>query len=257
MSAAGDTGSARLRGKAAIVTGGGAGIGKAISSLFAREKARVAVVDIDLGAAQATASEIAENGGSALALRADVRSAGDVERMVRDTVAAFGRLDILVNNAGVGTDGDVVQLPEEEWRRILDVNLTGVFLCCKFAIPQMKRSGGGSIVNIASIAARVGGSVSCVYPASKAGVVALSRNTALEFAAEGIRVNCVCPGHVDTALTYTLKDPQVREALIGRYPLGRLGTAEEIAGAALFLASDEASFITGSELTVDGGYTAQ
>jgi NAD(P)-dependent dehydrogenase (short-subunit alcohol dehydrogenase family) len=177
--------------------------------------------------------------------------------MVRDTVAAFGRLDILVNNAGVGTDGDVVQLPEEEWRRILDVNLTGVFLCCKFAIPQMKRSGGGSIVNIASIAARVGGSVSCVYPASKAGVVALSRNTALEFAAEGIRVNCVCPGHVDTALTYTLKDPQVREALIGRYPLGRLGTAEEIAGAALFLASDEASFITGSELTVDGGYTAQ
>ena len=257
MSAAGDKGSARLRGKAAIVTGGGAGIGKAISSLFAREKARVAVADIDLGAAQATASEIAENGGSALALRADVRSAGDVERMVRDTVAAFGRLDILVNNAGVGTDGDVVQLPEEEWRRILDVNLTGVFLCCKFAIPQMKRSGGGSIVNIASIAARVGGSVSCVYPASKAGVVALSRNTALEFAAEGIRVNCVCPGHVDTALTYTLKDPQVREALIGRYPLGRLGTAEEIAGAALFLASDEASFITGSELTVDGGYTAQ
>ena len=257
MSAAGDKGSARLRGKAAIVTGGGAGIGKAISTLFAREKARVAVADIDLGAAQATASEIAENGGSALALRADVRSAGDVERMVRDTVAAFGRLDILVNNAGVGTDGDVVQLPEEEWRRILDVNLTGVFLCCKFAIPQMKRSGGGSIVNIASIAARVGGSVSCVYPASKAGVVALSRNTALEFAAEGIRVNCVCPGHVDTALTYTLKDPQVREALIGRYPLGRLGTAEEIAGAALFLASDEASFITGSELTVDGGYTAQ
>jgi NAD(P)-dependent dehydrogenase (short-subunit alcohol dehydrogenase family) len=257
LNAAGDKGSARLRGKAAIVTGGGAGIGKAISSLFAREKARVAVADIDLGAAQATASEIAENGGSALALRADVRSAGDVERMVRDTVAAFGRLDILVNNAGVGTDGDVVQLPEEEWRRILDVNLTGVFLCCKFAIPQMKRSGGGSIVNIASIAARVGGSVSCVYPASKAGVVALSRNTALEFAAEGIRVNCVCPGHVDTALTYTLKDPQVREALIGRYPLGRLGTAEEIAGAALFLASDEASFVTGSELTVDGGYTAQ
>lgn len=257
MSAAGDKGAARLRGKAAIVTGGGAGIGKAISNLFARERARVAVADVDLSAAQAAASEITENNGTALALRADVRSAGDVERMVRDTVAAFGGLDILVNNAGVGTDGDVVQLPEEEWRRILDVNLTGVFLCCKFAIPEMKRSGGGSIVNIASIAARVGGSVSCVYPASKAGVVALSRNTALKFAAEGIRVNCVCPGHVDTALTYTLKDPQFREALIRRYPLGRLGTAEEIAAAVLFLASDDASFITGSELLVDGGYTAQ
>ena len=257
MSAAKGEGSARLPGKTAIVTGGGAGIGRAISILFAREKARVAVADIDLGAAQATAAEIAQIGGCALALQADVRTASDVQRMVRETVAAFGRLDILVNNAGVGTDGDVVQLPEEEWRRILDVNLTGVFLCCKYAIPQMKRSGGGSIVNIASIAARVGGSVSCVYPASKAGVVALSRNTALKFAAEGIRVNCVCPGHVDTALTYTLKDPRVREALISRYPVGRLGTAEEIAAAVLFLASEEASFITGSELIVDGGYTAQ
>jgi NAD(P)-dependent dehydrogenase (short-subunit alcohol dehydrogenase family) len=257
LTAAKGEGSARLRAKAAIVTGGGAGIGRAISILFAREKARVAVADIDFSAARATASEITENGGRCLALRTDVRAATDVERMVRDTVAAFGRLDILVNNAGVGTDGDVVQLPEDEWRRILDVNLTGVFLCCKYAIPQMKASGGGSIVNIASIAARVGGSVSCVYPASKAGVVALSRNTALKFAADGIRVNCVCPGHVETDLTYTLKDPQVREALISRYPLGRLGTAEEIAAAVLFLASEEASFITGSELIVDGGYTAQ
>jgi NAD(P)-dependent dehydrogenase (short-subunit alcohol dehydrogenase family) len=257
MKAAEGEGSARLREKAAIVTGAGSGIGRAISMLFAREEARVAVADIDLGAARATTSRIAEIGGCALALQTDVGAASEVERMIQDTVAAFGRLDILVNNAGVGTDGDVVQLPEEEWQRILDVNLTGVFLCCKYAIPQMRRSGGGSIVNIASIAARVGGSVSCVYPASKAGVVALSRNTALKFAAEGIRVNCVCPGHVDTALTYTLKDPQVREALIRRYPLGRLGTAEEIAAAVLFLASDEAAFITGSELIVDGGYTAQ
>jgi NAD(P)-dependent dehydrogenase (short-subunit alcohol dehydrogenase family) len=257
MSSDGGKSSDRLQGKAAIVTGGGAGIGGAISILFAREKARVAVADIDFGAAQATAAKIAENGGSALALRADVRSAGEVERMVRDAVTALGGLDILVNNAGVGTDGDVVQLPEEEWRRVLDVNLTGVFLCCKYAIPHMKRGGGGSIVNIASIAARVGGSVSCVYPASKAGVVALSRNTALKFAVAGIRVNCVCPGHVDTALTYTLKDPRVRKALIGSYPMGRLGTAEEIAAAVLFLASDESSFVTGSELVVDGGYTAQ
>jgi len=157
----------------------------------------------------------------------------------------------------VGTDGDVVELTEEQWQRILDVNLKGVFLCCKYAIPAMKKSGGGSIVNIASTAAFVGGSVSCVYPASKAGVVALSKSTALRYAHNNIRVNCVCPGHVDTALTYTLKDPEVKAALIRKYPLGRLGAPEEIANAVLFLASDEASFITGTELIVDGGYTAQ
>jgi NAD(P)-dependent dehydrogenase (short-subunit alcohol dehydrogenase family) len=177
--------------------------------------------------------------------------------MVDTTVKTFGGLDILVNNAGVGTDGDVTELSEEQWQWVLDVNLTGVFLCCKFAIPAMKSGGGGTIVNIASTAAFVGGSVSCVYPASKAGVVALSKNTALKFAGDNIRVNCVCPGHVDTALTYTLKDPKVRQAVIGKYPLGRLADAEEIAAAALFLASDEASFITGTELIVDGGYTAQ
>lgn len=247
----------RLRGKTAIVTGGGAGIGRAISLRFAREGARVVVADIDLNAARATVASIAEGGGSAIAVAADVCDAAAVERMVRDTVSVYGRLDILVNNAGVGTDGDVVELSEAEWQRVLDVNLTGVFLCCKYAIPAMKDSGGGSIVNIASIAARVGGSVSCVYPASKAGVVSLSKNTALRFAKDRIRVNCVCPGHVDTALTYTLKDRGVKDALISRYPLGRLGTAEEIAAAVLFLSSDEASFITGTELIVDGGYTAQ
>jgi NAD(P)-dependent dehydrogenase (short-subunit alcohol dehydrogenase family) len=247
----------RLLGKAAIVTGGGAGIGRAIAILFVREGARVAVADIDVTAAEATVATIAEIGGSALAAGTDVSDAGCVEKMVRDTVTAYGGLDILINNAGVGTDGDVVELSEGEWQRILDVNLKGVFLCCKYAIPAMKKSGGGSIVNIASIAARVGGSVSCVYPASKAGVVSLSKNTALRFAKDRIRVNCVCPGHVDTALTYTLKDPHVRDALISRYPLGRLGTAEEIAAAVLFLASEEASFVTGTELIVDGGYTAQ
>jgi NAD(P)-dependent dehydrogenase (short-subunit alcohol dehydrogenase family) len=247
----------RLLGKAAIVTGGGAGIGRAIAILFVREGARVAVADIDVTAAEATVATIAEIGGSALAAGTDVSDAGCVEKMVRDTVTAYGGLDILINNAGVGTDGDVVELSEGEWQRILDVNLKGVFLCCKYAIPAMKKSGGGSIVNIASIAARVGGSVSCVYPASKAGVVSLSKNMALRFAKDRIRVNCVCPGHVDTALTYTLKDPHVRDALISRYPLGRLGTAEEIAAAVLFLASEEASFVTGTELIVDGGYTAQ
>ncbi len=247
----------RLQGKVAIVTGAGTGIGRAISFLFAREGAKVAVTDIDVGAAEATVAEIVETGGSALAIEADVTEAAGVENMMRATVATYGHLDVLINNAGVGTDGDVVELTEEQWQRILDVNLKGVFLCCKYAIPAMKKSGGGSIVNIASTAAFVGGSVSCVYPASKAGVVALSKSTALRYAHNNIRVNCVCPGHVDTALTYTLKDPEVKAALIRKYPLGRLGAPEEIANAVLFIASDEASFITGTELIVDGGYTAQ
>lgn len=246
-----------MQGKVAIVTGAGTGIGRAISFLFAREGAKVAVTDIDVGAAEATVAEIAETGVSALAIEADVTEAAGVENMMRATVAAYGHLDVLINNAGVGTDGDVVELTEEQWQRILDVNLKGVFLCCKYAIPAMKKSGGGSIVNIASTAAFVGGSVSCVYPASKAGVVALSKSTALRYAHNNIRVNCVCPGHVDTALTYTLKDPEVKAALIRKYPLGRLGAPEEIANAVLFIASDEASFITGTELIVDGGYTAQ
>ncbi len=246
-----------MQGKVAIVTGAGTGIGRAISFLFAREGAKVAVTDIDVGAAEATVAEIVETGGSALAIEADVTEAVGVENMMRATVTTYGHLDVLINNAGVGTDGDVVELPEKEWQRILDVNLKGVFLCCKYAIPAMKKSGGGSIVNIASTAAFVGGSVSCVYPASKAGVVALSKSTALRYAHNNIRVNCVCPGHVDTALTYTLKDPEVKAALIRKYPLGRLGAPEEIANAVLFIASDEASFITGTELIVDGGYTAQ
>lgn len=247
----------RVRGKTTVVTGGGAGIGRAIAILFAREGAKVAVADIDATAAQVTVDMIDKNGGSAVAIEADVTKSPSVEHMVQKASTTFGGLDILINNAGVGTDGDAVALSEKEWQRILDVNLTGVFLCCKQAIPLMKECGGGSIVNIASIAARVGGSVSCVYPASKAGVVAFSKNTALRFAKDNIRVNCVCPGHVDTALTYTLKDPEVKAALIEKYPLGRLATAEEIARAVLFLASEEASFITGIELIVDGGYTAQ
>jgi NAD(P)-dependent dehydrogenase (short-subunit alcohol dehydrogenase family) len=247
----------RLENKIAIVTGGGGGIGKAISLLFAREGAGVVIADVNAEAAEAIAEEIIMNGGRALAVETDVTDAAGIERMVQEVLSAYGRLDILVNNAGVGTEGDVVELSEEEWQRILDVNLKGVFLCSKYVIPAMKESCGGSIVNLASIAAMVGGSVSCVYPASKAGIVALSRNTALRFAKDRIRVNCVCPGHVDTALTYTLKDPTVKEALIRKYPLGRLARAEEIAAAVLFLASEEASFITGTELLVDGGYTAQ
>lgn len=247
----------RLPGTVAIVTGAGAGIGRAIALVFAREGAKVVVADIDLAAAEATAATIAAGGGSARAVEVDVTDAASVEGMVSATVRSFGTLNVLVNNAGVGTEGDVVELSETEWHRILDVNLTGVFLGCKYAIPALEEAGGGSIVNIASIAAVVGGSVSCVYPASKAGVVALSKSTALKFAGKNIRVNCVCPGHVQTALSYSLNDPEFKAALIQKYPMGRLATAQEIANAVLFLASDEASFVTGTELIVDGGYTAQ
>lgn len=247
----------RLPGTVAIVTGAGAGIGRAIALVFAREGAKVVVADIDLAAAEATAATIAAGGGSARAVEVDVTDAASVEGMVSATVRSFGTLNVLVNNAGVGTEGDVVELSETEWHRILDVNLTGVFLGCKYAIPALEKAGGGSIVNIASIAAVVGGSVSCVYPASKAGVVALSKSTALKFAGKNIRVNCVCPGHVETALSYSLNDPEFKAALIQKYPMGRLATAQEIANAVLFLASDEASFVTGTELIVDGGYTAQ
>ena len=247
----------RLPGTVAIVTGAGAGIGRAIALVFAREGAKVVVADIDLAAAEATAATIAAGGGSARAVEVDVTDAASVEGMVSATVRSFGTLNVLVNNAGVGTEGDVVELSETEWHRILDVNLTGVFLGCKYAIPALEEAGGGSIVNIASIAAVVGGSVSCVYPASKAGVVALSKSTALKFAGKNIRVNCVCPGHVETALSYSLNDPEFKAALIQKYPMGRLATAQEIANAVLFLASDEASFVTGTELIVDGGYTAQ
>jgi len=172
-------GMGRLPGTVAIVTGGGAGIGRAIALVFAREGAKVAVADIDLTAAEATAATIAAGGGSARAVQVDVTDAASVEGMVSATVRSFGTLNALVNNAGVGTEGDVVELSETEWHRTLDVNLTAVFLGCKYAIPAMEKAGGGSIVNIASIAAVVGGSVSCVYPASKAGVVALSKSTAL------------------------------------------------------------------------------
>lgn len=247
----------RLQDKIAVITGSGAGIGRAIALRFAREGAMVGVADIDIGAAEETAAQIVGIGGSAVAIETDVTDSGSVIKMVEAASAAFGGLDILVNNAGVGFEGDVVNLTEGEWHKTLDVNLKGVFLGLRHAVPAMIQRGGGAIVNIASIAAFVAGSVSCVYPASKAGVVALSRSTAVTYACENIRVNCVCPGHVETALSYSLKDPKFREALIKKYPMGRIGTPEEIAGAVLFLASDEASFITGTELVVDGGYIAR
>jgi NAD(P)-dependent dehydrogenase (short-subunit alcohol dehydrogenase family) len=247
----------RIQGKVAIVTGSGGGIGRAIALRFAREGAKVGVADINLSSAEETAEMIAGAGGSAKAVETDVTDSSSVENMVKTVVETYGRLDILINNAGVGFEGDVVALTEEDWHKTLEVNLKGVFLGCRHAIPLMVKQGGGSIVNTASTAAFIAGSVSCVYPASKAGVVALSKSTAVTYAPKNIRVNCVCPGHVETALSYSLKDPKFREAVLKKYPLGRIGTPEEIANVVLFLASDEASYITGTEIIADGGYMAQ
>ncbi len=249
----------RLENKVAIITGGGSGIGAATARLFGTEGCRVAVVDKRRDAAEVTTQAICESGGMAIAVQADVTQSRDVQAMVDATIQAYGRFDILFNNAGIGVQGDVVDMPEDVWDRVVDLNLTGVFLGCKYAIPKMAEQGGGSIINTASIMGLVGGSLSTVYPATKGGVVLLTRNAALDYAKSNIRVNCVCPGHIETPLLQRLFDdePDKKKELLRNYPIGRLGQPNEIAEGVLFLASDEASFVTGTTLVIDGGYTAR
>jgi NAD(P)-dependent dehydrogenase (short-subunit alcohol dehydrogenase family) len=248
-----------LQDKVAVVTGGGSGIGEATACLFGTEGARVVVADIRLDAAQAIAQTITAAGGIALAVRADVTQAREVEALMHTAVHTYGGLDILFNNAGIGLQGNVIELSEADWDRVMDLNLKGVFLGCKYGIPAMIVRGGGSIINTASIMGLVGGSLSAVYPATKGAVVILTKNAALDYARHNIRVNCVCPGHIETPLLRRLFDhqPERREELVQQYPMGRLGQAHEVAQCVLFLASDEASFVTGSALVVDGGYTAR
>lgn len=251
----------RLRDKVAIITGSGSGIGRATALLFGREGARVMSVTLHADTARATAGEIIAAGGQADSLQADVSVAADVERMINTTVERFGRLDILVNNAGTEWVMPIVQVPEEMWDRIIDVNLKGVFLGCKYAIPQMIRQGGGAIVNTASIAGLRGFATLGTYSASKGGVVLLTRTLAVEYARFNIRINCVCPAVVLTPMVERgfLAGPnreETLERLKQQHPMGRLGEPEEVAQAILFLASDEASFITGVPLPVDGGIWA-
>ena len=254
----------RLKGKAALVTGAGSGIGRAAATLFASEGAAVACADLSQGSAQETVSEIEMLSGTAVALSGDVSVAGDAAAMVDGAVNALGRLDIVVNSAGVtarnalpaGSD------PDDVWDRVIEVNLRGTYLVSRCAIDHMRRGGGSSIVNLASTMGMVGyppglGGALNPYPPSKGGVIQLTRNMAVDLARDNIRVNCLCPGFVETDLTRSLTDdPSTREMLESRHPLGRLGRPEEVAYAALYLASDEASYVTGAALTVDGGYTA-
>jgi NAD(P)-dependent dehydrogenase (short-subunit alcohol dehydrogenase family) len=250
----------RLANKVALITGGGSGIGKASSLLFAREGAKVVVVDLKKDTAQTTVDEIREAGGDAQAFGADVSKAKDSEAMVQFAEERYGALHVAFNNAGVfhPADESVTTTSEEIWDMVIDVNLKGVFFGCKYQIPALLRAGGGSIINTASFVAVIGAAVPQIaYTASKGGVLAMSREIAVEFARQNIRVNALCPGPVETPLlAELLADPARRNRRLVHIPPGRFARAEEMANAALFLASDESSYVNGSTFLVDGGITA-
>ena len=252
----------RLEGKVALITGGGSGIGRASALRFAAEGASIVASDLSEASAVETVAAIREAGGEATAVAGDVVSSDDAKAMVQAAVDAYGKLDVLVNSAGVSGRVEGVS-HEEVWDKVMDVNLKGTYLVSWHAVPEMEAAGGGSIINLASIMALVGYPVGMgggfnPYNASKGGVLQFTRNLAIDLARKNIRVNCICPGYVETNMTRRLtENPESYEALKGRHPMGRLGQPDDIANAALFLASDEAAFVTGAPLIVDGGYTAQ
>ncbi len=252
----------RLEGKVALITGGGSGIGRASALRFAAEGASIVASDLSEASAVETVAAVREAGGEATAVAGDVVSSDDAKAMVQAAVDAYGKLDVLVNSAGVSGRVEGVS-HEEVWDMVMDVNLKGTYLVSWHAVPEMEAAGGGSIINLASIMALVGYPVGMgggfnPYNASKGGVLQFTRNLAIDLARKNIRVNCICPGYVETNMTRRLtENPESYEALKGRHPMGRLGQPDDIANAALFLASDEAAFVTGAPLIVDGGYTAQ
>jgi NAD(P)-dependent dehydrogenase (short-subunit alcohol dehydrogenase family) len=250
----------RLDGKVALITGAGKGMGRVAAELFAAEGARVAVADLVRADGEAAVAAIETAGGTAVFVPVDVADATQVAAMVAATVDAFGGLHVLYNNAGIfpADDGGATETPESTWDTVMDVNLKGVWLGCKYGIPAMLDSGGGSIINVASFVALMGAATAQIaYTASKGGVLSMTREIAVEYARQGIRANALCPGPIETALLAELmSDPARRQRRLVHIPMGRLGRAEELAKAALFLASDDASFMTGSSLVVDGGITA-
>jgi NAD(P)-dependent dehydrogenase (short-subunit alcohol dehydrogenase family) len=249
----------RLAGKVALISGAARGMGAAEARLFTREGARVVLGDVLETEGRAVETEIAAAGGQAAFLRLDVTSETDWARAVALAIERFGRLDVLVNNAGIGAAGRVEDTTAEAWDRVMSVNAKGVFLGTKAAIPAMRRAGGGSIVNIASQLGLVGmDDSSPQYTASKGAVRLLTKTTALQYAREGIRCNSVHPGPIITPMTEGRRaDPVVYQRMLSRIPMGRYGEAEEVAYAVLYLASDESTYVTGSELVIDGGWTAQ
>ncbi len=243
----------RLEGKVAVVTGGAGGIGRETARRFAEEGARVCIADLADEPGQETASEV-----DGIYVHADVTDPDDVQRMYSETADRFGGIDVLFNNAGISPpdDDSILETELDAWQRVQDVNLKSVFLCCKYGIPHLLERGGGSIINTASFVAVMGAATSQIsYTASKGGVLALSRELGVEFAQQGVRVNALCPGPVSTPLLQELfaKDPEEAEKRLVHLPMGRFAEAVEIANGALFLASDESSYVTASTFLVDGG----
>jgi NAD(P)-dependent dehydrogenase (short-subunit alcohol dehydrogenase family) len=248
----------RVEGKVAVVTGGASGIGRATARALAAEGARVGIADVDEPGGERVAAGIREAGGDGFFRRADVRSLADLEAVVAEAADRHGRLDVLVNNAAVSVAGSAGEMAEEDWDRVVDVNLSGVWRGMRAAIPRMLAQGGGSIVNLSSVQARVGFPGWAGYAASKGGIDALTRQAAVEYAAAGIRVNAIVPGTIRTPMNEGIMasspDPAaVMANWVAMHPMGRIGEPEEVAAAIVFLASDEASFVTGELLRVDGG----
>jgi len=248
--------------KIVAITGAAVGIGRATAEAFVNDGAAIAVVDRDVNAGTAFVAELTASGKDALFISTDVSNPEDVKSMIEGITGRWGRLDIFVNNAGIYTQGDIVLAEMDDWNRIIAVNLTGAFLCSKYAAIAMVKSGGGVIINVASEAGLVGIAGQVAYNVSKAGMIALTRSCAVDLASRNVRVNCVCPGTTDTPLVEQAinrsDDPvNTRRKLESSRPLNRLGKSEEIASAILYLSSDIASYATGSILSIDGGYTAQ
>jgi NAD(P)-dependent dehydrogenase (short-subunit alcohol dehydrogenase family) len=248
----------QLEGKVALVTGGSSGIGRAAALKFAAEGAKVVIADVNSEGGEGTARLIKDGGGEAIFMSTDVARATEVEALVTRAVQVYGRLDAALNNAGISIEGRVHEISEEEWDRLLGINLKGVWLCMKYELIQMLKQGSGAIVNISSVWGVVGMTGEAPYVASKHGVGGLTKAGALDYARQGIRVNEVCPGLIHTPMTAaTLSDPVRRDRVVSREPIGRAGTAEEVAEAVVWLCTDAASYVTGHALVVDGGYVAQ
>jgi NAD(P)-dependent dehydrogenase (short-subunit alcohol dehydrogenase family) len=247
------------QGTVAIVTGAASGIGKAVAELFAQQGTAVVVSDINQPLADEVAQQIQQTGGQAISIAVDVARPEDCERMVSVAMERYGRLDYACNNAGIGGEQHpTADYPVESWQQVISVNLSGVFYCMKYQIPAMIRSGGGAIVNMASILAQVGFANAPAYVAAKHGLVGLSKNAAIEYAQQGIRVNAVGPGFISTPMIQELENqPDINQALISLHPMGRLGKPAEVAELVVWLASPRSSFVTGAYYPVDGGYLAR
>ena len=249
----------RLDGKVALISGGSRGMGAFEAELFVQEGAKVVICDVRDDEGDALAKKIVDRGGEAAFVNLDVTSESDWATAVREAVERYGKLDVLVNNAGVSARGSIEETSPDDWDRVMDINAKGVFLGTRSAIPEMRKAGGGSIINISSQLGLVGmGESSPQYQASKGAVRIFSKSAAIQYAHEGIRVNSVHPGPIITPMTEARRsDEVVRQRMISRIPLGRYGESEDVAYGVLYLASDESSFVTGSELVIDGGWTAQ